>query len=286
MVPRRAHLSILARLSPLILIWFQSATAQYHLDSWTTDNGLPQNSIRSIIQTRDGYLWMTTFDGLVRFNGVQFKVFDKSNTRGLSTNRFTSLYEDKEGTLWAGTGDGGLTRYRDGIFTSYTAADGVPAGQVMAFAHDLKGELLIAIGNGQFYMREGKFIPAPPEYGAQNLTHYRAPSGTQWTIGTNGAKQIKDGSVTQYPITLSGPGDASPYEDSKGNLWLGDKSGIYRLRDSKITRYSKKDGVPTRAVLQPSCEDDEGGIWFVGYSPVRFKDGRFTVYGKNELSGL
>lgn len=53
-------------------------------DSWTTDNGLPQNSISSIIQTRDGYLWMTTFDGLVRFNGVQFKVFDKSNTKGLS----------------------------------------------------------------------------------------------------------------------------------------------------------------------------------------------------------
>jgi two component regulator with propeller domain len=57
---------------------------------------------------------MTTFDGLVRLNGVQFKVFDKSNTRGLSSNRFTALYEDNEGTLWAGTGDGGLTRYRDG----------------------------------------------------------------------------------------------------------------------------------------------------------------------------
>ena len=287
MVSPRAHLSILARLSPLILIWFHTATAQYHLDSWTTDNGLPQNSIRSITQTRDGYLWMTTFDGLVRFNGVQFKVFDKSNTRGLSTNRFTALYEEKEGTLWAGTGDGGLTRYRNGMFTSYTAADGVPPGQVMAFAHDLKDELLISIGNGQFYMREGKFIPAPSEYGAQNLTHYLAPSGAQWTIGTNEAKQIKDGSVTQYPITLSFADGVSPYEDSKGNLWLGDKSGIYRLRDGQITRYSKKDGVPTRVILRPSCEDDEGGIWFLADPLVRFKDGRFTVYGKDsELGSL
>jgi len=88
MVPQRAHLFTLARLSPLILIWVHTVTAQYHLDSWTTDNGLPQNSIRSITQTLDGYLWMTTFDGLVRFNGVQFKVFDKSNTRGLSTDKW------------------------------------------------------------------------------------------------------------------------------------------------------------------------------------------------------
>ena len=286
MVPPRAHLSILARLSPLILIWFHTATAQYHLDSWTTDNGLPQNSIRSIIQTRDGYLWMTTFDGLVRFNGVQFKVFDKSNTRGLSTNRFTALYEDKDGTLWAGTGDGGLTRYRDGSFTSYTTADGVPAGQVLAFAPDLKGELLIRIGGGEFYMRAGKFIPAPPEYVAENLRHYLAPSGAQWIISTSEAKQIKDGSLTRYPITLSVADGVEPYEDSKGNLWLGDKAGIYRLRDGEVTRYSRKDGVPTHVISQPYCEDDEGGIWFVSDPLVRFKDGKFTLYGKDELSGL
>jgi signal transduction histidine kinase/ligand-binding sensor domain-containing protein len=286
MAPSPAQVFILAvaRLSLLSLVCFPRATAQYRFDSWTTDNGLPQNSIRSIIQTRDGYLWMTTFDGLVRFNGVQFKVFDKSNTRGLSTNRFTSLYEDKDGTLWAGTGDGGLTLYRDGVFTSYTAADGVPPGQVLAFAYDLRGELLIGIGSGQFYVREGKFIPAPSEYLAHNLKHYLAPSGAQWTIETNEAKQVKDGRVTQYPINLSFGDGVWPYEDSKGNLWLGDKSGVYRLRDGQATRYSQKDGLPPRVLWRPNCEDVEGGIWFAGDELARFKDGRFTVYGKG--SGL
>ena len=75
--PTKVHVLAIARLSLLSLFWFSSAIAQYHFDSWTTDNGLPQNSIFSIIQTRDGYLWMSTFDGLVRFDGVQFKVFDK-----------------------------------------------------------------------------------------------------------------------------------------------------------------------------------------------------------------
>ena len=166
--PALVFTSVVARLAaPLLsLIWLFTATAaaQYRFDSWTTDNGLPQNSVRSIIQTRDGYLWLTTFDGLVRFDGVSFKVFDKSNTKGLSTNRFTSLYEDKDGTLWVGTGDGGLTLYRNGAFTSYTTAEGMPNGQVFDFVPDLNGELLINSGSGQFYMRGGKFISAPPEY--------------------------------------------------------------------------------------------------------------------------
>src|SRR6201995_682158 len=119
-------MSVVIRLFSLSLLSFillsgATAKAQYRFESWTTDEGLPQNSVRSIIQTRDGYLWLTTFDGLVRFDGVRFKVFDKSNTRGLSTNRFTSLYENGDGTLWAGTGDGGVTLYRGGVFTSYAA---------------------------------------------------------------------------------------------------------------------------------------------------------------------
>lgn len=193
--PTRFYVLAIARLSLLSLFWFSSAIAQYRFDSWTTDNGLPRNSITSIIQTRDGYLWLATVEGLVRFDGVQFKVFNKNNTKGLNTNRFRILYEDKDGTLWAGTNDGGLTRYRDGAFTSLTVADGAPEGPVRGFSRDLKGELLIAIGNRQFYMREGKFISAPPEYLVPLLkTNYLAPSGSQWTIEANEARQINDGS--------------------------------------------------------------------------------------------
>jgi len=283
-----ARLSVL---SLLILIGLPTATAQYRFDSWTTDNGLPQNSVRSITQTRDGYLWLTTFGGLVRFDGVRFTVFDKSNTRGLSTDRFTALYEDHDGTLWAGTGDGGLTLYRAGKFTSYTTADGLPSGQVFGFSHDLNGELLINIDDGQFYLREGRFISAPPEYLAPDSKLFLAPSGARWTIATNGAKQARDGRVTQYPVQLNFAYGVWPYEDRQGNLWLGGESGVYRLRDGQVARYLPKDGVPPRTFLRPYCEDDDGGIWFAtgpvhlsGIGLVRFKDGRFTVYGQS--SGL
>lgn len=291
MAPSPAQVLVLAiaRLSLLTLFWFSNAFAQYRFDSWTTDNGLPQNSISSIIQTRDGYLWMATFDGLVRFDGVQFKVFDKSNTKGLSTNRFTALYEDKEGTLWAGTNDGGLTRYRDGLFTSSAIADGAPEGPVLSFSHDLKGELLLDFHNGRFYMREGKFISAPAEYLVPHLKrNYLAPSGSQWTIEANEAVQISDGRMTRYRIKLKDVYNLKPYEDSERNLWLGEESVMYKLRDGQVTRYSQKEGVPPRGALRPHCEDDQGGVWFAAEGAVaRFRDGRFTVYGNDrELAGL
>jgi signal transduction histidine kinase/ligand-binding sensor domain-containing protein len=274
----------LSSLSLLILLCGSTATAQYRFESWTAEGGLPQNTVRSILQTRDGYLWLTTFDGLVRFDGVRFTVFDKSNTKGLLTNRFTSLHEDKDGTLWAGTGDGGVTLYRDGVFTSYAAADGLPAGQVMGFASDLKGELLINVGSGQFYRRDGRFVVAPPEYQAPDMKFYRAPSGAQWTISRNGATQVSGGRETQYPLKLSFGYGVWPYEDSEGNLWLGDQLGVYRLRDGQVTRYTEQDGVPPRTFLRPYCEDDEDGVWFATDGLARFKDGRFTIYGKS--SGL
>ena len=91
----------------ILLLCAARASAQYRFDSWTTDNGLPQNSITAISQTKDGYLWLTTFDGLVRFDGVRFTVFERTNTRGLLTDRFTTLFANRAGKLWIGMEDSG-----------------------------------------------------------------------------------------------------------------------------------------------------------------------------------
>src|SRR5215467_12938561 len=108
----------------LFLFGSQVAHAQYRFDHWTTDNGLPQNSVRDIVKTRDGYLWMTTFDGLVRFDGVRFTVFNKSNSPGIANNRFWRIFEDRFGDLWASFETGGLVRRRQGRFMTYTRAEG------------------------------------------------------------------------------------------------------------------------------------------------------------------
>ena len=74
------------------------ARAQYRFDHFTNRNGLPQNTVSAITQTTDGYLWFATYDGLVRYDGLRFTVFDKGNTPGLLTNQLLSLWGDDEGT--------------------------------------------------------------------------------------------------------------------------------------------------------------------------------------------
>src|SRR5262249_12141283 len=100
------------------------AITQYAHQVWKTDSGLPQNSIQSILQTRDGYIWLGTERGLVRFDGVQFTVFDKGNTPGLKNSNAQALYEDRAGNFWIGTW-GGLHLWRDGRLTSFTTREGL-----------------------------------------------------------------------------------------------------------------------------------------------------------------
>src|SRR5687768_6375670 len=131
-LPRFVNVSINARpIASLVLLTvcfclasYQTVSAQYRFDIWDTEDGLPQNTVYAMTQTRDGYLWLTTYDGLVRFDGVRFTVFDKSNTPGINSNRFTCIYEDTDGVLWIGTEYGGLVRYASGEFKTFT--DGLP----------------------------------------------------------------------------------------------------------------------------------------------------------------
>jgi signal transduction histidine kinase/ligand-binding sensor domain-containing protein len=256
----------------------------YRVDHWTTDNGLPQNTVRSIVQTRDGYLWLTTFDGLARFDGVRFSVFDKSNTPAITNNRMTALYEDRDGTLWIGADQGELVAYRNGVFTSYATSErlrGVPIG----FGLDLNDEMLIIAGPEAFYIRAGELIAAPSEYSNKKLKLYRGSSGVQWTIDGRGVREVKDGVVMNYSLSFDWNGsvsDMQPYEDRQGYLWVGDGSSVYRLRDGQTTRYTERDGLPLRSILSPHCEDNDGGVWFAtAIGVVRFQNGRFIVYGND-----
>src|SRR5215472_1745890 len=99
MKKRFRHVSAIAAVRVFLLLCgpFPLALAQYHIDSWTTDNGLPHNAVRDILQTRDGYLWLTTADGLVRFDGVRFTTFNRENSPGMIGNRITALSQDNNG---------------------------------------------------------------------------------------------------------------------------------------------------------------------------------------------
>jgi signal transduction histidine kinase/ligand-binding sensor domain-containing protein len=143
----------ISKLSTVILLFaaaHTSSPAQFTVDTWTTDKELPQASVNSIIQTRDNYLWLATLDGLVRFDGVRFTVFNKSNSPGIDSNRFYSLFEDAAGDLWASTEQNGLVRRHKGEFTSFGLESGLTSlrhdwitgdanGSVVAYPPRLSG---------------------------------------------------------------------------------------------------------------------------------------------------
>src|SRR5215831_12629992 len=109
----------------------RTAINQYGLSVWTTENGLPQNTVRDIIQTRDGYIWLATNGGLVRFDGIDFSVFDTHSTPQIKSNEIRSLMEDRQGALWICTSEG-LTRLDRQGFSSYTTADGLSSDNVLS----------------------------------------------------------------------------------------------------------------------------------------------------------
>ena len=261
--------------------------AQYQITSWTVDAGLPQNSINDILQTREGYLWLTTFDGLVRYDGVRFIVFNKSNTLGLLNNRLLKLFEDGEGNLWIRSEPDGLIRYRDGVFTTYTTADGLPHNNVRGFAVDRDGNPLIITLGGIARWQQGRFVPdaaagdalLPPD-----MYQYQDRSGALWYRNRATLYRCKAGTFSSYTTRqgLSSVAIQAYCEDRDGNLWMGTSdAGLNRLKDGRITVYNQKDGLPAFGV-SAIYQDHLGTLWVgtAGGGLCQFKGGRFTTYTK------
>src|SRR6266849_2827533 len=103
--------------------------SQFTRQVWLTESGLPQNTVHSITQAKDGYVWLATEEGLARFDGIKFAVFDKQNTPELKSNDIRVLLEDRRGALWIGSADGQV-RLLDGKFTTFTTRDGLPSNVI------------------------------------------------------------------------------------------------------------------------------------------------------------
>ncbi|HEV8268564.1 MAG TPA: two-component regulator propeller domain-containing protein, partial [Thermoanaerobaculia bacterium] len=118
--------------SPALSLDAKTPLAQLGHDAWP--DALPQNSVSAILQTRDGYLWLGTYEGLVRWSGVEFRVYDRRDTPNLSSNSVVALAEDGAGRLFVGTMGGGLVRREKGAFHALTSKQGLPSDSVFALA--------------------------------------------------------------------------------------------------------------------------------------------------------
>jgi signal transduction histidine kinase/CheY-like chemotaxis protein/ligand-binding sensor domain-containing protein len=246
---------------------------------------LPQNTVTAIAQTADGYLWLGTPAGLVRFDGVRFTLFNKRNTNTIRNNSVTSLEVGQDGALWVGTA-AGLLRLSEGEFTIYTPDNGLPSQSISRLRLSRDGSLWIGTSNaGVVRLREGKFTNYTVRQGlCSNVVSalYESHDGSLWVGTDSGVNRLKEGKITFYGLQ-SGMSDLdgmSFYEETDGSLWIGtDGGGVDRLKNGKFSVYSLESGLLDKDIWS-ICKDRDGNLWFgtVGGGLARFREGRFNSY--------
>ena len=265
-----------------------TAQAQYRFDNWTTEHGLPQNSVLAITQTHDGYLWLATYNGLVRFDGMRFTVFDKNNTKAFKTSRCQGLVEDGAGALWISTfEEGGLIRYQNGVFTLFTSAQGLPSDTIINVQVGPDGVPLISTSHGTVWWRNEKFVryegDAPNEFSKA----YLGRSGTHWFADKDGLHERgKGGRVAHYslPVEPAVMSFARMYEDRSGGLWIApQRHGVFKVKDGIVTDYTQRLKLKPATTILPILEDRDGSLWLgtLKSELIHFRDGAAesaTVY--------
>jgi len=202
----------------------------YFIRSWKTDNGLPDNGVTAVVQTRDGYLWIGTYGGLVRFDGVDFTVFNSASTPGLQSDRVTSLYEDAQGTLWIGHERGDLTRYRDGKFESEETHATGARRKISAIGADEAGDI--------------------------------------WMLNEEGTLvRARDGATCALP---NHDGVVEMARDNHGKLWItsgGQLASLEHGRLMRLTDTNNSNGIGY--YVEGICASRDGGLWITSDGQVK-----------------
>jgi ligand-binding sensor domain-containing protein/tRNA A-37 threonylcarbamoyl transferase component Bud32 len=257
---------------------------QYNLDVYTAQDGLPQSSVLCLLQTSDGYIWMGTYEGVARFDGVRFTVFDSSNTPEMQGNRVRVLLEDHESTLWIGT-SGGLIRYRDGRFENFTTRHGLSNDFIVSLYQDRSKRLWVGTTRGLNGYENGAFAAYVFEDEKEEVNYISClaedKEGNLWA-GTSGSglHLLRDGKLThpELPGLPANLDVRALFADDKGRLWIGASgNGLYVLEEGKIKNYMPRDGLSGKDV-RALYQDSHGCMWIGtnGTGLNRFNDNVFT----------
>ncbi|OLC46388.1 MAG: hypothetical protein AUH43_14160 [Acidobacteria bacterium 13_1_40CM_65_14] len=259
---------------------------RYQQYVWQDQHGLPQNSVHAIVRTRDGYLWLGTVEGIVRFDGVRFTVFDSGNTPEIRSSQILALLEDRSGSLWLATNGGGVNRLADGRFVRYTTRDGLSDDYVRCLLEDHAGNLWIGtLSGGLNLFRDGRFTSWNSKDGLPD-DHVWALAedreGNVWIGTSGGLARFKDGRFSVYTVRDGLPNDVvlTIVRDRTDHLWVGtDGGGLCRFNDGRFTVFGAKDGL-AHGRVRKIYEDREGTLWIgtIGGGLYRFRDGRFVAH--------
>ena len=246
--------------------------AGYHLDGWQVEDGLPFTSVTGVAQTPEGYLWVSTFNGVARFDGTQFKVFDAGNTPALDSGRITGLEVDPAGTLWLVTETGGLARMTAGRFSAVRAPEGLPAAGARFLLRDpTNGLVLLDRASRLTRLTGNRVVPLAehdPLRGEDELIALLHNNGRSW-LGRAGRARPAFGATLTLQTGEAGGRETGidlPLENviarRGGGYWVTTRSNLYQVDSARRIRQTSPLPRPAGSIL---LEDARGALWLCGW---------------------
>ena len=276
---------------PSLMLAPEPKLTQYVHRVWRSEDGLPQNSVNTVLQTHDGYLWIGTEEGLVRFNSTQFTTFSKANAPVMKGQDIRALFEDRAGTLWVGTFGGGLYSMQGGSLLAHDTREGLDNLFICAVTEDHDGRIWVGTEGGLYLGERGKFTRYTSAHGLPSdhvLSLAVDEAGTVWIGTTHGLARFANGEFTSTPIKgRSTPAIKSIFA-AKSVLWIATADGaLLRWSDGKSTSFGMKHGLP-RAPASVVYQDSSGTLWLGtnGSGICRLqRDERFECYRSKDGLG-
>ena len=238
---------------------------------WLRENGLPQNEVSSVIQTRDGYLWIGTYNGLARFDGVRFVCYDSGNTPQLGDSLITSLFEDKDGTLWIGHESGEVTCYSQGQFKPFGGTVRWAKKKITDIGADENGDVWLFNESGLLARARDGLVLTPESGHETNVMEMtRSAHGTIWVGRAGRVSVLHQGQLT--PLVFA-EGNGNSVVTAIGTSRDG---GLWMAVNGRLRKW--KDG---------AWVDDRGVVPF-GWSPMHklIESRNGTLLGATSDQGL
>jgi ligand-binding sensor domain-containing protein/signal transduction histidine kinase len=246
---------------------------------WQVQDGLPEPTVQAFAQTKDHYLWIGTTGGLLRFDGARLVLYDRDNTPAFTENNIFALTVTRDDALWIATEGGGMIRYKNGVFHSFSGKDGLVNDFVRVVYQDSGGTIWVGTDNGLFQFRQERIERVDNKNGMPSIAVHAISEDQQGRLWVGGSKLLclDGGAFQEYHLAGEGSQNRvkSIAQTRDGTMWVGTIGGLYRMAPEADSFHRVEETSGTVRFLH---ETSDGTLWIgtIGHGIYKYRNHQFS----------